>query len=551
MGEVSVDEVSVDQISVDEISLDQVSVDGHQLDTVPVDHADPGRVSTPALPGETGAAARHRTAVPVYVGGVVSAAAVCLGIAAMRWHASFPLALIAFMAMATVTDLREIRLPGVGVVTLSFVPTLAALMVFGLWPALLVSVFSGGSALWLTRDPLKVLLNVGNFVMSTFLSGILYLALVGQAQGFGAKVPAGYAYAAADFLITTVVLSGVIALDSGSQPLRVWRENYQWGIVSYLTGASLGLFVAWLYLELGFAGLLLGLPPLYLIYYSYEVYVVRARERVAHGTEIAGFQQELLTSTQLHDELRAAQLKVAAEIERARRIQADLLPSSPPQVEGLEISQRIEFLGEMGGDYFDFVPYADGRLGIVCGDVMGKGLAAALIMAMARSVVHDAASSGGQPSQIFSRVNDSLARDLEGQKLPYFLTATYLLYEPASRSLTLAGAGHNPVLVLSDNGVQRLDSRGAILGVRPGLEFPEEVVQAGPGDVLAFYTDGLTEARRPDGEQFGVDRLCDLLDEHRDKPLTTMVSATWEAIDTFRAGTPPSDDATLLLVRLT
>jgi serine phosphatase RsbU (regulator of sigma subunit) len=494
---------------------------------------------------------RHRTAVPVYVGAVAAAGGISLGLAGLEWHVSFPPALIAFMAMATMTDLREIRLPGVGVVTLSFVPTMAALMVFGLWPALLVSVFSGASALWLTRDPMKVLLNVGNFVMSTFLSGMLYLALVGQSHGFGAKVPAGYAYAAADFIITTVVLAGVIALAVGSHPLRVWRENYQWGIVSYLTGASIGLFVAWLYLQIGLAGLLLGLPPLYLIYYSYDVYVVRARERVAHGSEIAGFEQELLTSAQLHDELRAAQLKVAAEIERARRIQVDLLPSSPTQVEGLEIAQRIEFLGEMGGDYFDFVPYADGRLGVVCGDVMGKGLAAALIMAMARSVVHDAASSGGEPSQVLSRVNDSLARDLEGQKLPYFLTATYLLYEPASRTLTLAGAGHNPVLVLSSNGVQRLDSRGAILGVKPGLEFPEEVVQAGPGDVLAFYTDGLTEARRPDGEQFGVDRLCDLLDEHKDNPLTTMISATWEAIDAFRAGAPPGDDATLLLVRLT
>ena len=165
------DEVSVDQVPVDEVSVDQVSVDRHQLDPISVDHTDSGRVSTPALPDETGTAARHRTAVPVYVGSVVTAAAVCLGVAAMVWHASFPLALIAFMAMATGTDLREIRLPGVGVVTLSFVPTLAALMVFGLWPALLVSVFSGCSALWLTRDPRKVLLNVGNFVTSLDMVG--------------------------------------------------------------------------------------------------------------------------------------------------------------------------------------------------------------------------------------------------------------------------------------------------------------------------------------------------------------------------------------------
>jgi serine phosphatase RsbU (regulator of sigma subunit) len=494
---------------------------------------------------------RHRTAVSVFVACVVTAAAVCLGLAAAQRSTSFPPALLAFMAIATIADLREVRLPGVGVITLSFVPTLAALIAFGLWPALLVALVSGVGAVWLTRDPTKVLLNVGNFVLSTYLAGILYLALVGGHSNFGAAVLPAYVYAAVDFLASTVVLSGVIALDKGDHPVRVWRENYQWGLVSYLTGASLGLFVAWLYLRLGLPGLLLGLPPLYLIYYSYDVYVVRARERLAHGTEIAGFKQELLASAQLHEELRAAQLKVAAEIDRARRIQLDLLPSSPPSFEGIEIAQRIDFLGEMGGDYFDFVPYADGRLGVVCGDVMGKGLAAALIMAMARSMVHEAAGAGGEPSQVLTQVNDALSRDLEGQQLPYFLTAAYLLYDPAERSVTLAGAGHNPVLLVSADGVQRLPSQGAILGVRPGLQFPQVVIPARPGDLLALYTDGITEARRPDGEQFGVDRLSRLLDEHRDNSLTKMIEATWEAIDAFRAGGPPSDDATLLLVRLT
>ena len=506
-------------------------------------------VTTARTEQGTETAGQHRTAVPVYVVVVALAAIACL-VAAGGDAEPLPAAMLGFMAMAAVTDLREIRLPGVGVVTLSFVPTLATLMVFGLWPALLVAVVSGGGALWLTRDPQKVLLNIGNFVLSTFLAGSVYLALVQGAGSFVAKVLPAYLYAVADFVVTTAVLAGVISLDSGDRPLRVWRKNYQWGLASYVTGASLALLVAWLYLVLGFPGLLLGLPPLYLIYYSYDVYVVRARERESHGAQIASFQEELVASERLHQELRSAQRKVAAEIERARRMQLDLLPSAAPEVAGLEIVHRIEFLDEMGGDYFDFVPYPDGRLGIVCGDVMGKGLAAALIMAMARSVVHDAAAPGGGPAEILRQVNDALARDLEGQHQPYFLTAAYLLSDPAAGSLTLASAGHNPVLLRSPAGVRRIAARGAMLGVRPGLDFPQEDVPAGPGDVLALYTDGLTEARRPDGEQFGIERLCGLLDEHRDKPLTTLLEATWGAVDAFRRERPPSDDATLLLLRL-
>ena len=184
---------------------------------------------------------------------------------------------------------------------------------------------------------------------------------------------------------------------------------------------------------------------------------------------------------ELHDELRAAQLKVAAEIERARRIQTDLLPTSVPHVEGIELEQRIEFLGDMGGDYYDYIPFGDGRLGIVCGDVMGKGLAAALIMAMARSLLHDAIAPGKQPGDVMAEVNDGLTRDLEGQRLPYFLTLALAAYDPSDRSLVIAGGGHNPVLVAGENGVSEVPSRGAALGVRTGLQFPEDRVDPGAG----------------------------------------------------------------------
>ena len=170
-----------------------------------------------------------------------------------------------------------------------------------------------------------------------------------------------------------------------------------------MTGATLSLLLAFLYLWLGVPGLVLGVPPLFLIWYSYDVYAGRLRDRATFSSEVASFREEIASAVRSQDELRDAQRRVAAEIERARGIQADLLPRQAPDVPGLELAHRIEFMTEMGGDYFDFVPLSDGRLGLVCGDVMGKGLAAALIMTMARSLILSAARDGHRPGEVLSR----------------------------------------------------------------------------------------------------------------------------------------------------
>ena len=333
--------------------------------------------------------------------------------------------------------------------------------------------------------------------------------------------------------------------------MSLWRRNYQWALPGYLAGATFALFAAWLYSLLGIAGLVLALPPLVLIYYSYDIYTSRARERVTFDAERDGFHQELATSVQLHDELRAAQLKVAAEIERARRIQTDLLPTSIPEAEGLQLEQRIEFLGEMGGDYYDYIPFGDGRLGIVCGDVMGKGLAAALIMAMARSLLHDAIAPGKTPSAVLAEVNDGLTRDLEGQRLPYFLTLALMAYDPATHHVTIAGGGHNPVLIASGGTVTEVPSRGAALGVRTGLQFPEDELELAAGTTVALYTDGLTEARDTQGALYGLERLEQSLGCCHDRPVHDTLEGVWEDVAAFRGAGARTDDATLLSVPFT
>ncbi|HMK93440.1 MAG TPA: SpoIIE family protein phosphatase, partial [Thermoleophilia bacterium] len=342
-------------------------------------------------PGSTHAgspvtAARSRAAVTLYIELTLGAAAVCALVAFGLGHEFEPGGLVAFMALAAVTDLREVRLPVVGHVTLSFVPVLAALMVFGVWAAVLVAAASGVATVAVTRDPQKIVFNIGDYVVSTFVAGLVYLAFVPAEPAFVQTVLPAFAATAADFLVNTVLLAGVVALASGGNAWQIWRENYQWGLPSYLTGATLAILVASLYLWLGVPGLVLGLPPLFLVWYSYDVYAGRLADRATYSSEVASFREELAEAVSSQEALRDAQRRVSAEIDRARRIQADLLPHEAPAVPGLELAHRIEFMTEMGGDYFDFVPLPDGRLGLVCGDVMGKGLAAALIMTMARTL---------------------------------------------------------------------------------------------------------------------------------------------------------------------
>ena len=498
--------------------------------------------------GET--AERLRSAVSLYVLIVAVTAATCFAFATYFAGAQLSFGLLAFVVLATLTDLREIRLPLVGIVTLSFVPVLASLIVLGLWPALVVAMVSGVATAGFTRDPHKIVFNVSNYVVSTFFAGLVFIALVPAAPGLVDEVVPAFLATLVDFFVSTLLLAGVLALSTGSGPFTVWRHNYQWALPGYLAGATFALFAAWLYTWLGIAGLVLALPPLVLIYYSYQIYVSRALERVTFDAERDSFHAELATSVQLHDELRTAQLKVAAEIERARRIQTDLLPASTPEVEGLQLEQRMAFLGEMGGDYYDYIPFGDGRLGIVCGDVMGKGLAAALIMAMARSLLHNAIAPGKRPGDILAEVNDGLARDLEGQRLPYFLTLVLAVYDPTTRALTIAGGGHNPVLVSDANGVRQIPSRGAALGVRTGLRFPEDEIALAAGDAVALYTDGLTEARSPANELFGMERLESAFEHCRGHSLDETLKAVWEDVAAFRGSVSPSDDATLLLARL-
>ena len=264
---------------------------------------------------------------------------------------------------------------------------------------MVVAVVSGATSAGFTRDPQKVVFNVANYVLSTFVAGLVYLALTpaparmhrqGRARVLrhGSRLLRQHAAAgrrrrararrAACCACGGTTTSGRCPATSPAPPSPC---------------SPPGCFEL-----LGIAGLVLALPPVVLIYYSYEIYVSRARERVTFDVERDSFQQELATSVRAARRAARAQLKVAAEIERARRIQTDLLPAATPQVGRAWSSHSASpSSARWAATTTTTSPAATARLAIVCGDVMGKGLAAALIMAMARSLLHDAIAPGKRP----------------------------------------------------------------------------------------------------------------------------------------------------------
>jgi len=243
--------------------------------------------------------------------------------------------------------------------------------------------------------------------------------------------------------------------------------------------------------------------------------------------------------------------RMSCDMELARQIQRALLPAVPPIAPGVRCAGRWVPAAHVGGDYYDFFPREDGSLDTVIADVSGHSVGAALIMTEARSVIRTQARSGGSPAAIVGSLNETLYDDLTRAEL--FITMFYASYRPASRILTYASAGHNPPLLYrrAEGGCQELDAEGLILGVRPQVAFEEREVRLEPGDLLFFYTDGITESDDGRGELFGVGRLCSILtSRHGDEP-EAIINAVLAELAAFTGGRPPADDICMVAVKIT
>jgi serine phosphatase RsbU (regulator of sigma subunit) len=278
------------------------------------------------------------------------------------------------------------------------------------------------------------------------------------------------------------------------------------------------------------------------------------RLRSAEDAFIRDLQEKNRQLAQAYQELKAAQdqlieqEKLALELDIAHKIQASLLPKELPAIPGWHVSAHWQPARAVGGDFYDFIQFPDGRFGLVIGDVSGKGVPAALVMASTRSVLRDAAEHLVSPGAVLEHVNDLLCEDMPANM---FVTCLYALLDPANGVLDFANAGHNLPYCYSPNGIIELRATGMPLGLMPGMRYEQPRSQLSPGQALLMYSDGLTEAHNPDREMFGGERLHTFLAQWQ--PAADRVGAAKlipSLLDALAAFTGPGleqeDDVTLL-----
>ena len=236
-------------------------------------------------------------------------------------------------------------------------------------------------------------------------------------------------------------------------------------------------------------------------------------------------------------------------LSKAQAIQRSLLPQELPGLPWLEVAAFYEPCQEVGGDYYDFIPQPAGGLGVVCADVSGKGVGAAMVMVMFRSLLRLAAGRGLPPEEVLRVTNKLVTRDmLRGM----FVTALYLTVEPGK--LAVANAGHLPPLVVraGSRRAREVKATGLAVGLVAGERFATAVrpvaVRLGKGDLVCLYTDGVVEARSPDGEEFGTARLAEALCRGGGSAQEAL-DALVAALRDFTAGAPQHDDTTIVVLK--
>lgn len=284
----------------------------------------------------------------------------------------------------------------------------------------------------------------------------------------------------------------------------------------------------------------------------------------ASQIEIALQHRDLLAKGQLQ-----------AELDLARQVQLGLLPVAPPQMPGLALFAESQPALEVGGDFYDFYPRASasgragksadrrtGQLAFAVGDISGKGMPAALLMAMTRTSLRDIfdaavrvqtrTTNGGLRLPLPRAVVESANRNLYDDFTDVGMMATLFVghFDPETRTLTYANAGHSPVIHCPyGQGARLLEADGTALGVLPITLSEDHTLRLEPDDVLIVGTDGFSEARNPAGEMFGYDRMLQVVDSIADRDAAQIGAALYGAVSDFSRGRPQDDDQTLVVVK--
>jgi sigma-B regulation protein RsbU (phosphoserine phosphatase) len=253
-----------------------------------------------------------------------------------------------------------------------------------------------------------------------------------------------------------------------------------------------------------------------------------------------------LVNAQLFAQVAENEQRMAREMKIAREIQRQLMPDELPSTPSLAFGVLFKPVAQLGGDLYDWIEFDDGRLAIVVGDVAGKGAPAALYGALSSGVIRTRAGRKYPPGQMLELVNKTLyQRPIEGQ----YVALTYSIYDPKTRSITLANSGLPYPLLVRAGQPTFLDVGGIPIGLFPDSKYEEMELQLQPGDILVFYSDGVVESRNDLGDDFGLRRLADTVRANHEKTPDEIVKAVVSRLAEFIGRARPHDDRTMIVMK--
>ena len=255
------------------------------------------------------------------------------------------------------------------------------------------------------------------------------------------------------------------------------------------------------------------------------------------------------TNTMINGLRHRIQLLTALKL--AEEVQQNLLPQKPPSLVGLDVAGTSKYCDETGGDYYDYLGFSEGTLGVVVADVSEHGVGAALLMTTARALIRQRAAMAGDMARIVTDVNQELNKDVK--ETGRFMTMFFLKIDVSSKTLHWVRAGHDPAIVYDpgEDTFDELTGEGMALGVDRKIDFHEFSRQGWTsGSVVVLGTDGIREALNMEGEMFGLDRLRQAIRRNVTKSADGMLQAIFAELSVFRGKAPQQDDMTLVVVKL-
>lgn len=254
----------------------------------------------------------------------------------------------------------------------------------------------------------------------------------------------------------------------------------------------------------------------------------------------------IIEKAELHEQL-IEKKRIQAQLEVARQVQLELLPDHDPKLKGFDISAYVFPTEEVSGDYYDWVKIFDDQIGVIIADAAGKGIPAALLVAFLRASLRSGVQTGYAPHIALSKVNNLLWDSVESHQ---FVTALYGILDATNKTFVYSNAGHNPPLLINANGDYKFVEYGDLpLGMFRSMRYHQHFVRLEKGQVLVLYTDGITEAAKLDGEEFGRERLAKLVLEGIGLTAKEMIDFIRKGVQDFTDRKFLDDDGTLFIIK--